>query len=222
MALSNKSKRVIDVIQWVLIGVLMFACAVVFFGNEKLKKERDRARDEVYVKIYESQSIEALKKKNKELYDSLQTANSRKPESALEIRYKYKFLTDTITKTKFVEVQPELEADSNFTVYHYESDNDTIQTKIDVMAQDLQWVNVNAVIHDKFTIINRVGTDGTVETTIGHSANTEIEHVDAWHRKKTWKDNLFIGPSVSAGYDPFNKQFGFLIGVSVGYNLWRK
>ena len=213
MAISNKTKKIIDITQWLIIGILLVACAVVFIGNKKLKERQHVINDETYIKIYESQAIETLKKKNKALYDSLMVERGRKPESAIEIRYKYKYVTDTITKTEFVQTED--------SVYHYASDNDTVKTEIDLKASDLDWVNVRTTISDKFTIINRTGDDGTVETTINHSPNVEIEHVDTWHVKKTWKDNLFFGPSASAGYDPIRRKPSIIIGVSVGYNLWK-
>ena len=68
-------------------------------------------------------------------------------------------------------------------------------------------------------IINRLGQNNTVETTINHGPNIEIESVDAWHRKKTFKDRLFLGPSVNVGFDPLAKKPTFSVGVSFGYNF---
>lgn len=224
MGFIEKHKKAIDAIQWLLIGLLAALCIVVFMGNRSIKRERDIARAETYIKIYESQSLEQLKKTNKELYDSIQQLNDRKPESAVQIRYKYTFKTDTITKTqfetKYVTVKDwdgkETITDS---IYHYTKDNDTIKTNIDIKAKDVDWVTVDATIHDKFTIINRVGQNGLIETTINHSPNTEIEGVDAWHVKKSWKDKIFVGPSVGVMYDPLHNKVGPYIGISVGYNL---
>lgn len=212
MALTHKQKLWIDVVQWALIAVLLGICCVVFIGNKNLKHERDIAKEELYIKIYQSQTIEELKKKNKELYDSVMSINNGKDaESALQILYKYKYKTDTITKTEFV-----LSEDS---VYHYVSDNDTIKTEIDVKAKDLAWVKSNTEIRDKFTIINRTDGKGNNETTINHSANVEIEKVDAWRRKTSWKDRISAGPSIGAGYGVFNNKFDVFIGFSVSYKI---
>jgi hypothetical protein len=213
MKLTDKQQRFIDIIQWVLIGFLMLLCFVVFIGNKNLKRERDIQREDTYIKIYESQKISELEKKSKALYDSLMKKSDKEPESAIEIRYKYKYKTDTIKVTEFVV--------SDDSIYHYSHDNDTVKTNIDIKAKDLDWCKVDAQINDKFTIINR--TDGNEnETTINHSSNVEITGVDAWHRKRTFKDRLMFGPTVSIGYNPFTKKGEFLIGVSVGIDLKKK
>lgn len=217
---ESKAKRVIDIIQWILIAILIGVCAFIFSGKKETKTDRDIEKEETYIKIYESQTIEALKKENRALYDSLKLASDKTPESAIQIKYKYKFITDTIVKNQFV---TEYVTDANNavvdSVYHYTNDNDTIQTDINVKAKDIEWLHVKATINEKFTIINRVGSNGTNETTINHSPNVDIDGVTAWHRKKTFKDRIFVGPTIGAGYDPINKQFGTYIGVSVGFNL---
>ena len=196
-----------------LLAVLIGACCVVFMGNRQVNRDRDIAKEETYIKIYESQAIEALKKKNRELYDSLMVVSDKKPESAIVIKYKYKYITDTLYVDNFVQ-----DEDS---VYHYVDDNDTIRTEIDVAARELAWMKVQHTFDSRFMIINRVGENNTVETTINHAPNIEIESVDAWHKKKSFKDHLYLGPSINTGYDPFNKKPTVSIGLSFGYNLLR-
>ena len=219
MALTEKHWKLIDVIQWLLILLMAVVGIVLFLGRNDVKRERELAKDETYVRIYESQTIEALKKKNRELYDSLNVVSAYKPESAIQFKYKYRYRTDTIYKTEFVTEYVYLDngeiADS---VYHYSKDNDTIKTDIDVKAQNLEWVNVNAEINDKFMIISRVN-NGQVETTINHSTNGEISDVTMWHKKRSFKDRLFLGPSINAGYDPVSKRFSPTIGLSFGIDL---
>lgn len=219
----------------ILAALLVGACIWVFFAKKEASNERNIAAKERYIKIYQAQELESLKKTNKELYDSLTAFSDKKPESAVEIRYKYKFKTDTIYKTQFVVNNPSgnteqivnltdtatSKPNTDYSIYSYISDNDTIQTNIDVKARDLEWLTVNATIHDKFIIINRIGENNVVETEIDHSDNVEIEGVTAWHKKSKWTDRLFIGPSINAGYDPFKKRFSPTIGISVGYNLWK-
>jgi hypothetical protein len=33
---------------------------------------------------------------------------------------------------------------------------------------------------------------------------------------------ITTSPSITCGFDPINKQFGVVIGVSVNFNLWNK
>lgn len=210
MKLTDKQQKFIDAIQWLLIGLMVLLCMVVFIGNRNLKRERDIQREETYIKIYDSQRIAELEKKNKALYDSLMKKSDKEPESAIEIRYKYKYKTDTIKVTEFVV--------SDDSIYHYSHDNDTVKTNIDIKAKDLDWCKVDAQINEKFTIINR--TDGNEnETTINHSSNVEITGVDAWHKKRTFKDRLNVSVSVGPGYGLINKQFDIYAGVTVGIKL---
>lgn len=219
MALTEKHKKIIDIIQWLLILAMAVVGIVVFFGHNDIKRDKVIASNETYVRIHESQTIESLKKRNRELYDSLNVVSAYKPESAVQFKYKYKYKTDTVYKTEFVTEYVYLEnGDIADSIYHYSKDNDTIKTDIDVKAQGLEWVNVNAEINDKFMVINRIN-NGLVETTINHSGNAEIGDVTVWHNKKGFKDRLFIGPTIGVGYDPIHKKFSPTIGVSAGINL---
>lgn len=208
---AGRNKLLTALFRLGLMALLVGACCVVFMGNKQKTHDRDIQKEETYIKIYESQAIEALKKQNKELYDSLKIVSDKKPESAIVIKYKYKYLTDTIFVDKFVQ-----DEDS---VYHYITDNDTIRTEIDVAARELAWMRVQHTFNNRFMIINRIGDNNTVETTINHGPNIEIEKVDAWHKKKSFKDHLYLGPSINAGYDPFNKKPTVSVGISFGYNL---
>lgn len=210
MKLTDKQQKFIDIIQWVLIGVLMMLCVIVFIGNRSLKRERDIHREETYIRIYDSQKIAELEKRNKALYDSLMKKNDKTPESAIEIRYKYKYKTDTIKVTEFVV--------GNDSIYHYSHDNDTVKTNIDIKAKNVEWCKVDAQINEKFTIINR--TDGNEnKTTINHSPVVEITGVDTWHRKRTFKDRLNVSVGVGTGYGIFTRKTDIWVGVSIGVKL---
>ena len=211
MESAKKNKLMSIVLRLGLVALLIGACCVVFMGNKQIRRDKEIVKEETYIKIYESQAIEALKKQNKELYDSLMTVSDKKPESAIVIKYKYKYITDTLYVDNFVQ-----DEDS---VYHYVQDNDTIKTEIDVAARELAWMRVQHTFNSRFMIVNRIGDNNTVETTINHAPNIEIEKVDAWHRKKGFKDRLYLGPSINAGYDPFNKKPTVSVGISFGYNL---
>ncbi len=213
MKLTDRQQKVIDVLQWILIIILMVACSVVFIGNKRLIRDKEIAKENTYIKIYESQKLADLEKKNKALYDSLKLKSEKQPENAIEIRYKYKYKVDTVRVTEFV-----VGEDS---IYHYCNDNDTIKTNIDIKASNFEWCNVNATINDKFTIINR--TDGdNIETTINHSPNVDISNVDAWHVKTTWKDRITYGPSIGIGYGVINKKPDIFVGFTVTYDIGKR
>ena len=207
---QDKWKHIIDIIQWVLIIGLLFVACFIYFGKKNHENEHIIQTEESYVKIYESQKIAALEKENKALYDSIK--NLENVESAIEIKYIYKTKTDTITVEKFTQKE-----DSIWTV---EVDNDTVKTNIEIKATDLKWCNVNTEINDTFRIVTQHNEEtNEVITEIEHSPNVTITDVDAWHKKKKWTDNFHHGPSVTAGYDLINKNFGIMIGYSIIYEF---
>ena len=181
-------------------------------SNNDFIKDTEYQKEQAYVKIYESQTIESLKKENRELYDSIRRLND--VESAIEIRYKYKYVTDTITKTEFV-------YNTNDSVYHYHNDNDTITCDIDVKANNIEWIQNRFTINDRFMIINRE-KDGMNQTFINHGENTTVDAVDTWHRiedKQKWHKNFHLGIQAGFGYGVFNRKPDIFIGVGVSYDL---
>lgn len=207
---QDKWKKIIDIIQWILIIGLLFLACFIYLGKCNNEKEQVIQKENAYVKIYESQKIAALEKENKSLYDSIK--NLENVESAIEIKYIYKTKTDTITVEKFTQKE-----DSIWTV---EVDNDTVKTNIEIKANDLKWCNVTTEINDTFKIITQ-HNDNTNEviTEIEHSPNVTITDTDMWHKKKKWTDNFHHGPSVTAGYDIINKRFGMMVGYSIIYEF---
>lgn len=215
MKLSKRQKKIIDIIQWVCIIFLLMVCitgSIFKKSDNDFIKDTEYQKEQAYVKIYESQTIESLKKENRELYDSIKRLND--VESAIEIRYKYKYVTDTITKTEFV-------YNTNDSVYHYHNDNDTITCDIDVKANNLEWIQNRFTINDRFMIINRE-KDGMNQTFINHGENTTVDAVDTWHRiedKQKWHKNFHLGIQAGFGYGVFNRKPDIFIGVGVSYDL---
>lgn len=210
MALNERQKKIVDAIQWLLIIVLLVACAAVFIGKKSHSKASDTVKEDTYIRIYDSKKISELEKQNKALHDSLVKETSKKPESAVEIRYKYKYIRDTITVTKFCVIDD--------SIYHYENDNDTIKEVVDIKAKDLEWYKSEVTINDKFTVINR--NDGNEnEMTIYHSPNVELTSVETWHRKRTFKERIGYGPTIGVGYGLLNKKIDMYVGISLTYSL---
>lgn len=214
METTNKTRtsRVIDIVQWVLISLLCVSLMVLVVrlkrANDSIVKYENTITEYSYKVIYDSQTIRDLKKENRELYDSIKKLKN--VESAIEIRYKYVFLTDTIKVVEFIYTKD--------SVYKYDKDNDTIHTSIEIMAKDLSWCKVRNEVNGKFTIISQ-NDDGTITTTINHDPNMQVDGVTAWHAKEKWYKGFFIGPSIGFGYCPVNNKADMCIGVSAGYNL---
>lgn len=76
MTVTDKYQKMVDKLQWIAITILFAVCTIVFIGNKKLKADRERQREETYVKIYESQTIESLRKGNTVLNDSIISLNN--------------------------------------------------------------------------------------------------------------------------------------------------
>lgn len=207
---DNLKYKLIDIIQWILIIVLSIYCVYVGRENKKMSTFYEIKKENMYLKIYDSQSIEALKKENQALYDSIKYLKN--VESAVEIEYVYKYISDTI----YVENNDKpCKMDS---IYHYENNTDSINYKLDIKAYDLKWHKLDLSVNDKFRIITKENNN-KVETSINTNYG-EINNTTMWHRKKTWKDRIVIGPSIGAGFGTINKNFDVYVGGSVTIDVW--
>lgn len=215
--MSASKQNIIDVIQWVLIIGLS---AVLLYGylhtNSNLVNNEEYSKDKTYVRIYESQKIEKLKKENEQLYDSIKTLKN--VESAIEVRYKYKYKTDTVFVEKsLANVQPK---DS---IYNFHSDNDTVNYNLKVKANDLQWYTMDFSINDKFTIVNQ-NENNQNKTAINHSDNMTIEGTTVYHKQDNtnkWYNRFAVGPTIGVGINQ-KGQIGTYLGVGVTFNLLKK
>lgn len=210
-------QKLIDVIQWVLIVGLSITLLIGFLRqNEALTKNAEYEKNNTYVKIYESQSISKLKKENKALYDSIKSLKN--VESAVEIRYKYRYKTNTVYVPK--DNNAEILKDS---VYDFTVDNDTVSYELKVKAKEIVWYSMDFTINDKFTLINR--NDGNQnETSIIHNPNVSIEGTTMYHSKdksNKWYNRFSIGPQIGVGVNT-QGQINPYIGFGVTYNLLRK
>lgn len=223
MQITEKWKKIFKIIQWVLIALLVLFCVYTLFikKDDRFVRDMDVEKEQSYIKIYESQEIKNLKKQNQELYDSIKKLKN--VESGIEIRYKYKYQTDTIWATEFIKeeiaVTDTVDNIQSPSIYHYTADNDTVKYDMEIMANDLIWAKGNFVINDKFQIINRE-KDGQNELIINHSENVDIEGVDAWHRvedKEKWYKNFHFGVQLGGGYGLINKKFDVFVGAGLIY-----
>ena len=224
------TQKTIDVIQWVFIVGLALMLIVQGINYRQTKKDlvtsAEYNKENTYVRIYESQKLNELKQKNRELYDSI--AKLQDVESGIVIKFVEHYNTDTITVDKFIvqrdTVRYYTENNDTFmkvdSVYHYTQNNDTVNLNIDVKAKELEWVNADFKLHDQFMIINRE-KDGVNQTFIDHSDNVTIENTTMWHRKddKKWYQKFTIGPQVGVGYGVLNKNIDVYVGIGIGYSF---
>lgn len=178
--------------------------------------------------ISNSEEFKALKKKNKELYDSLKKYKDN-VQYVVQFKYKKEYVVDTVYVAK--EQGDVFAYDDNHelvalkdSVYEYKSDQDTINYNLKIASKvEPTWYSMNLGVSERFTIVNKQYGDQNV-TTIHTDGEGEVTDVTTFNKKK--KTNIWerfaIGPSVSGGYDVVNKKVGVQIGVGVTYNLLPK
>ena len=224
------TQKTIDIIQWgFIIGlIVMFVIQGVNYQQAKkdLVTSAEYNKENTYVRIYESQRLDKLKRENRELYDSIKKLND--VESGMVIKFREHYVTDTIMVDKFVVQRDTIRvvADNNKvyesvdSIYHYTQNNDTVNLDIDIKAKELQWCKANFTISDQFMIINRE-KDGVNQTLINHSDNATIESTTMWHRKDTkkWYQRFTISPQIGVGYGMINRKVDTYVGVGVGYQF---
>lgn len=224
------TQKTIDVIQWGFIIGLIAMLVIQGVNYQQTKKDLvtsvEYNKENTYVRIYESQRLDKLKRENRELYDSIKKLND--VESGMVIKFREHYVTDTIMVDKFVVQRDTIRvvADNNkvyesvVSIYHYTQNNDTVNLDIDIKAKELQWCKADFTISDQFMIINRE-KDGVNQTLINHSDNATIESTTMWHRKDTkkWYQRFTISPQIGVGYGMINRKVDTYVGVGVGYQF---
>lgn len=223
------SQKTIDVIQWVFIVGLVVMLILQGINYRRAKNDlitsAEYNKENTYVRIYESQKLEKLKQENRELYDSISKLSD--VESGMVIKFVEHYNTDTIKTDRFIVKRDTIHKIENGaltqyvdSVYKYTESNDTVDLKIDVKAKELQWVNADFKLRDKFMIINRE-KDGINQTLINHSSNTTVEGTTMWHRKtnKKWYQNFVISPQIGVGYGILKKNIDIYVGGGISYKF---
>lgn len=224
------TQKTIDIIQWGFIIGLIAMLVIQGVNYQQAKKDlvtsAEYNKENTYVRIYESQRLDKLKRENRELYDSIKKLND--VESGMVIKFREHYVTDTIMVDKFVVQRDTIRvvADNNkvyesvVSIYHYTQNNDTVNLDIDIKAKELQWCKADFTISDQFMIINRE-KDGVNQTLINHSDNATIESTTMWHRKDTkkWYQRFTISPQIGVGYGMINRKVDTYVGVGVGYQF---
>lgn len=207
---------------WVIIGILF--CVIAFLSvkiynmnkQSKIYIEQIHKHDDDtgrYSVIFHDQTIASLKKTNKDLYDSLQVYKD-KVDYLLKFKYEKEYSTGTVT------IDTTKKDTSDVKVFEYgNNNNDTLNYNLKIGSTvEPKWYKLDLKLSNEFTIVNKRNGDLN-ETTIFPSNNGNISDVTVFKKKNKFWDNFSIGPSVNAGYDIINKQFGVNVGISVTYKL---
>ena len=223
MISKEKAFRILNVIiLGLIIGMMFFVCKKSNHTKELVDGVEAIDSTNTYSKVYYDTEISNLKKKNRELYDSLQ-ANRDKVSYLLQFKYQKEYTTGVVhvkdknqTSTEQTAIPTIEEKDSTYT---YSSiPNDTMMYKLQVnSSREPNWYSLNVKMSDRFTIVNKSDDNGLNVITIDPQNNGSISDVTTFKKKqkKTFFQHFHVGPSVTAGYDPINKQWGVMIGVGV-------
>ena len=223
MISKEKAFKILNVIiLGLIIGMMFFVCKKSDHTKELVDGVEAIDSTNTYSKVYYDTEISNLKKKNRELYDSLQ-ANRDKVSYLLQFKYQKEYTTGVVhvkdknqTSTEQTTIPTKEEKDSTYT---YSSvPNDTMMYKLQVnSSREPNWYSLNVKMSDRFTIVNKSDDNGLNVITIDPQNNGSISDVTTFKKKqkKTFFQHFHVGPSVTAGYDPINKQWGVMIGVGV-------
>ena len=223
MISKEKAFKILNVIiLGLIIGMMFFVCKKSDHTKELVDGVEAIDSTNTYSKVYYDTEISNLKKKNKELYDSLQV-NRDKVSYLLQFKYQKEYTTGVVhvkdknqASTEQTTIPTIEEKDSTYT---YSSvPNDTMMYKLQVnSSREPNWYSLNVKMSDRFTIVNKSDDNGLNVITIDPQNNGNISDVTTFKKKqkKTFFQHFHVGPSVTAGYDPINKQWGVMIGVGV-------
>jgi hypothetical protein len=218
---------------YIVLALFLVTCGLIWFSNKQYESSKKLIEEVEYYdslnnynKIYYSKTFNELKKENKELYDSLKQYKDK-------IDFIVQFTHEKEYETGKVETKPNIVDSIVFDTikisetlmaktYEYNSEpNDTFQYKLNVNSYtEPNWYSLNVRTKNKFTIVNKE-EGGVNHTTIGSNNGGTISDVTLFNKKEKKKffSRFSIGPSVTAGYDVINKQWGIMAGASVTFDL---
>lgn len=197
--------------------IILLAIFCFYFWRSKNDSQGNLIKDEITfdknekqtVNISNDKTLYELKKKNKELYDSIRKLTDVK--EAIQIKYVIERDIDTVyIDNTYIPID---------SIYHYTQNSDTINYNLDIKGKDVEWFKLNFSIHDSLMLVTR-SLNGQNETTISHTTNTSIKDVTVFVPKKKFsqkvKENTYFGVGVGAGYGVFNKKSDIYIGINAG------
>ena len=122
---------------------------------------------------------------------------------------RWKTKTDTLFKFKENDTVPHVVELKGKTYSNtFTDDNDTITYQAHVSGYDVDCSEYPKLDSIRFTLRRFVTQTNTTTTQV----------VNVPQKQKL----LTTSPSITLGYDPFNKQWGAMVGVSLNFNVWNK
>lgn len=226
--MAVKNETILKVVIITLAVFLLVLCGYIVHLNRKIQKnvqtiETVTTQDNKYTQFYYEREFKELKKENKELYDSLKSQQDYIT-SLSKFNYKVHHKVDTVIIEKNHELPQEVEnlADST---YCYSNETDSLSYNLLINSKlEPNWYALDVDVKDEFTIVNKQYSDGRLTTSIESGCKGEISDITAWQKstKKKWYQRFAVGPAVTVGYDPINRNAGVVIGISATWNILGK
>jgi hypothetical protein len=206
----------------IILGLVAFTHYKLSQANKKIAEIEYKDSVNNYNKIYYETSIKELKKRNRQLYDSLEASRDR-IDYLVQFTAKQQYSTGkVIIKEKHDTVYKDSIKEPKTFEYTNVNPNDTMNYKLKInSSEEPNWYSLDIKTSTKYTIVNKELENGQNHITIGDEGhNADISDVTVFKKKKkTFWDRFTVGPSVTAGYDVCNKQWGIMAGGSITFDL---
>ena len=208
----------------VIYGLLIFVICLLMYKLHTISKiteeqiveiEQFDETEGMYTKLYYDQTIESLKKENKELYDSLKSYKD-------EIDYLVQFNYEKEYSTGKVEIEKNDTIKEEVKTFEYTNEpNDTLEYDIKIgSVTEPSWYSIDFKLSDKFTIVNKKMEDANkIEISTDNKGMINNTTVLRKKEKYNFLDNIALGPSITCGYDFAKKEPEFIVGVAITYDI---
>lgn len=208
---------------WIIIAVLFVIIGFLSLQLYKLNTKTEIQIEQIhkqdentkrYTAIYYDQTIESLKKTNEELYDSIKIYKEQ-IDYLVQFKYQKTYVIDTVYCDTTTAKKEDIKT------FEYKNEpNDTLSYTLTVGSEkEPSWYKLNVDVSEDFTIINKKEGDLNI-TTIDPTNKGNISDVTIMKQdKSSFFDNFAFGPSITAGYDVVNNNFGIMVGVSMTYKI---
>lgn len=220
--IKEHSLLIIGMLMLALVGMGMyFGCGrssqghMPKFDDVSYTDERGVAHE-----IYHDGEVSELKRKNRELYDSIKAYKDK-------LSYAVQFTHEKRYSSGVVAIKDTSRFDTARCVpmtYEYHSEpNDTFQYTLKVNSDtEPNWYSLSASVRNRFTIVNKDQGGGLSHLTVSPDDGGTVSDVTVFKKseKRGFSDRLSVGPGITAGYDPVNRRLGVVVGVSVSFDLW--
>lgn len=214
------------------IALMAVAIGVLLYTNQ-LQRRTNGNIDEIeyidslknYHKVFYDKKFSALKKENKELYDSLKKYKD-KVDFLIQFKYEKEYSTG-IVKIVHDTVSIERTGDSFAQTFEYQSEpNDTFSYNLKINSEaEPNWYSLDVRTKEQFTIVNKKNDGSDLNEfsleTDGHGTISDVTVFSKKRKTKVW-DRFSVGPTVGVGYDPINNKIGATIGVGITYDLRKR